>query len=396
MTEATARNPAVLRWLFAIQLVSMGALEMSAPFWGLQLRDMGGLSGTALAWASAIAYAGPMATAMLCTPWWGRLGDKLGHKTMVLRALLALTLTQLWIAHAGDVLTLLGVRLLQGALAGFIAAAQAYAAVWTRQQERSALMARLQIATALGSLLGPMLGGWVYDLAGFSMLNTTAAVLCGVCTVVAYGVLPRTAKRAPTGQAEQVGLFPPVSGIQALLLGVVLVQSAKMLPQTFFGLYAQQVLEAPAWLTGLCYGATAVGLCIGAPLWAKRFARQAPGEVLRQLEWICWGCAVVVALQASSHDFTLVVLSRVVWGVGLGALLPVFYSLLSQQVSTDQQGWVLGMGNSAAKAGALLGAAAGGAVLAWMPLSAAFWPVVAMYGVAAVGVRAIRRHQLRA
>ena len=30
-----------LRWLFAIQLLSMGALEMSGPFWPLQLRALG-------------------------------------------------------------------------------------------------------------------------------------------------------------------------------------------------------------------------------------------------------------------------------------------------------------------------------------------------------------------
>ena len=53
-----------------------------------------------------------------------------------------------------------------------------------------------------------------------------------------------------------------------------------------------------------------------------------------------------------------------------------------------QQGRVLGAGNSAAKAGALLGAAAGGLALAWLPLEHIFWSVAALYVVAALGMRA--------
>lgn len=72
----------------------------------------------------------------------------------------------------------------------------------------------------------------------------------------------------PATRREQPFLRSTVIG---LLLAIVLVQSGKMMPQTFFGLFAEQVLHAPAWLTGLCYGATALGICLAAPYWAKRF-----------------------------------------------------------------------------------------------------------------------------
>jgi predicted MFS family arabinose efflux permease len=76
--------------------------------------------------------------------------------------------------------------------------------------------------------------------------------------------------------------------------------------------------------------------------------------------------------------------------VCLAALLPVFYGLLSREAEDAQQGRVLGAGNGAAKAGALVGAGAGGLALAWVPLSAMFWTVALLYAVAAVGMRAIR------
>lgn len=383
---------AVLRWLFVIQLVSMGAMEMSAPFWPLHLRALGQLSSHALAWASGIAYAGPMVMAMCFTPWWGRLGDRTGHKPMLLRALVALAATQLWIATADDTVTILVARLVQGALAGFIAAAQAYGACLVTGDKRGSLMAKLQVATAVGAMTGPLAGGWIFDAFGFRSLNVVAAAICLACAIIASLVLPAAAalsfKQSSGTSPQQPFTLGAVHGI---LLAIVLVQTGKMMPQTFFGLFAEQVLHTPAWVTGLCYGAPALGLCIAAPFWGKRFDKQPRAMVLSQVEWICWACAAIVAVQAISHELTLFVLARVLWGVCLAALLPVFYGLLSRAADAQHQGRVLGAGNSAAKAGALAGAGAGGLILAWIPIQYAFWPVVAIYAMAAIGLRVIRK-----
>lgn len=390
---------AALRWLFAIQLLSMGAMEMSGPFWPLQLRALGDAPG-GLAVASAVAYAGPLVTAMLFTPLWGRIGDRVGHKPMLLRALLALAATQLWLAYAGSGIVVLLVRLLQGALAGFIAAAQAYGAGIVPRAERGALMARLQVATALGSVLGPLAGGLLFSSLGFTTVNVAAAVICLACAVCAALVLPVPLPApVPLASAQDVAGTPGVhvqaavgmgKVVAGLLAGIVLVQAGKMMPQGFFSLYAEQVLQAPPWLTGLCYGATAVGLCLFAPIWAKHFKGRPREWVLHRIEWICWGCAGIVALQAWGRSIVLVLAARLAWGIAMAALLPVFYGLLSQEVDDRQQGRVLGAGNSAAKAGALLGAAAGGLAMAWLPLEHIFWSVAALYAAAALGMRAWR------
>jgi MFS family permease len=390
---------AALRWLFAIQLLSMGAMEMSGPFWPLQLRALGDAPG-GLAVASAVAYAGPLVTAMLFTPLWGRIGDRVGHKPMLLRALLALAATQLWLAYATSGTMVLLVRLLQGALAGFIAAAQAYGAGIVPRAERGALMAQLQVATALGSVLGPLVGGLVFSSLGFMAVNAAAAIICIACALCAAVVLPQqhaaghapapASRDAPAVEARASAGNGMGSVVAGLLTGIVLVQAGKMMPQGFFSLYAEQVLHAPPWLTGLCYGATAVGLCLFAPFWAKHFKDRPRAWVLQRIEWICWACAGIVALQAMGRSIALVLAARLAWGIAMAALLPVFYALLSQEVDDTQQGRVLGAGNSAAKAGALLGAGAGGLAMAWLPLEHIFWSVTALYMVAALGLRAWR------
>lgn len=396
MAFARERSARALRWLFAIQMLSMGAMEMSAPFWPLHLRALGGLSPQSLAWASGLAYAGPMLMAVLCTPWWGRMGDRIGHKPMVLRALLALAATQWVVAWSDSVAVVLGARLAQGALGGFIAAAQAYAAGVVERDGRARLMARLQVATALGSALGPWFGGLFFDVWGFPAVNAIAAFICLLCAGAAVFALPATARAALTSDApasprQQDGAW--WRGLQGLLLGIVLVQTGKMMPQAFFGLYAEQVLHASPALSGLCYGATAVGLCLAAPLWGRWFERFSREQVLRRVEWISWACAAIVAAQAASRDPAVFVATRLLWGVCLGALLPVFYALLSREAGDSRQGVVLGAGNSAAKAGALVGTAAGGLALGLLPIQHLFWPVAGVYAVAAIGIRLLQTHK---
>ena len=378
------------RRLFALQLVAMGAMEMSGPFWSLHLRRLGDLSPHALAWTSAIAYAGPMAMAMCTTSWWGRLGDRVGHKPMLLRALLALAATQWWIAATDSVAVILFVRLLQGALAGYIATAQAYGARLVTRDARGALMAQLQVATAIGSVTGPVLGGWLFDAQGFTSVNVWAGAACLLCAALAWFVLPSVTPLAARPADAPAQKAPLPAGVAGLLLGIVLVQAGKMMPQTFFGLYADEVLHVSNRVTGLCYAGTALGLCVAAPFWARRFAQLAQARVLAHVEWILWACVAIVAVQAITTNIVAFVLARVLWGVCLAALLPVFYGLLSREAEDAQQGRVLGAGNGAAKAGALAGAGAGGLALAWVPLSAMFWTVALLYAVAAVGMRLIR------
>lgn len=383
-----------LRWLFAIQLLSMGAMEMSAPFWPLHLRTLGQLSPQALAWAGSAAYAGPMLMALCFTPWWGRLGDRIGHKPMVLRALVALAVTQLVVVLADSIAIVLAARLAQGALGGFIAAAQAYGAGLVDREKRGGLMARLQVATAAGSALGPLVGGLIFDSWGFRAINTAAAMTCLLCATAAAVALPaRPGTRRPAerrANAESTATVVGWYALSGLLLGIFLVQTGKMMPQAFFGLFAEQVLQASPAISGLCYGAAALGLCVAAPLWGKWFESKSREQVLRRVEWICWACAAIVAVQAISRDPAVFVATRLLWGVCLGALLPVFYALLSRDAGERNQGAVLGAGNSAAKAGALLGTLVGGLMLALLPIEHIFWPVAAVYAATAIGLRLIQ------
>ncbi|MNF73430.1 Multidrug resistance protein MdtH [compost metagenome] len=329
-----------------------------------------------------------MLAAMLLTPAWGRLGDRTGHKPMIIRALLALALCQGLAAITDDPWLLVAIRVMQGALAGFLAAAQAYALACCDSSRRGHTLARLQSATAVGSLIGPVLGGWLMDVSGFALLCYGATAICLLCALGSFFLPADKARASQKKTAAPVAL--PKGWLSAILLVIVLIQAAKMIPQPFYALYVANILHAPGWLIGATYAASAATLAISAPLWGRLFDRWQPAYTLRVIEGVAWLCALTLAATALANEWLGFLASRLVWGIWQGALLPVAYALIANTVCASQQGFALGLGNSAAKAGALLGTVLGGVGMGVIGLAHSFWLVALTYALAALGIRWVR------
>jgi len=162
------------------------------------------------------------------------------------------------------------------------------------------------------------------------------------------------------------------------------------MPQPFYALYVADVLHAPGWLIGASYAASALTLALSAPLWGRLFDRHPPAHTLRIIEWVTWACALTLACTALASEWLGFIASRLLWGMWQGALLPVAYTLIANTVAPAQQGFALGIGNSAAKAGALGGALLGGIGMGMVGLAHSFWLVALTYALAALGIRIIR------
>jgi MFS family permease len=377
-----------IRALISIQLISMGAMEMSGPFWPLHIQTLLGPGNFIYsAMLSALVYAGPMLAAMAFTPYWGRMGDRLGHKLMMIRALFALALCQAIAAAVTDPWLLIVIRFAQGGLAGFLAAAQAYALSIGVHKGHGRLIAKLQSATAIGSLAGPVLGGALMEAYDFTLLCVSSALISLGCALISLW-LPKP----PSVPCRRDTPAAPLPGgwLGCLLLIIVLIQAAKLMPLPFYALYVTEILQGTPRLIGATYAISAASLALSAPLWARLFERRHPPKILQVIEWVIWGCALTVALGAVANEWITFVVSRLLWGVWQGALLPVAYALIASTLPQSRHGVALGLGNSAAKAGALCGVVIGGAGMNWLGLSFSFWLVAITYVVVALTLRVIR------
>ena len=368
VTAAPHQASRLIHVLFVIQLISMGAMEMSGPFWPLYLKALSP-SDLLFGFAGVAVYVGPMLGIVLTSAFWGRIGDRFGHKLMMIRALLGLSLTQLALAYSNDIWTILVLRFVQGACAGYIAPAQAYSVSIESPMRRARLFAYLQVSTNVGSLAGAVVGGLILDHATFFWINVIASVLCAICAAAAALILPdvpasKAAALAASASdaAVDAGSPPTWRSVPILgLLGIIgMLLVSRMITQTPFSLYVRSFFEVNNWVVGLCYGLLALGFVVSASLWARYFEKKSLSEALRRMAYIAVACAGLMAVAGAARHVGVFIAIHFAWGVLLGATTPVLMSLISKAAGSRQQGYVLGIAQSTAQFSSIAGIALGG------------------------------------
>lgn len=381
--------------LFAIQLISMGAMEMSGPFWPVHLRGLTD-SASFFSFASIAVYVGPMLGILLTSAFWGRIGDRYGHKLMMIRALAGLSLTQLGLAFASDIWVILVLRFLQGAFAGYIAPAQAYGVSIEAPSRRARLFAILQISTNVGSLLGAVVGGLILDYATFFWINLSASALCALCTVIAALTLPdvapvkKTASVTSDAAAQDLARAWRHSPLLPLLLVMGLLLLARMLPQTSFALYVSSTFAASHSLVGLCYGLLALGFILCATTWSRYFEHRTVQEALLRIRYVVIACIALTALAGVTRHAGVFVMAYFVWGMLLGATTPVLTALISKTADGSQQGYVLGIAQSTSQFASIAGICIGGVLSQVYGLQYAYLFVCLAYAMALLPMIAVR------
>jgi MFS family permease len=388
------RETGIVRLLFLLQFITMGAMEMSGPFWPVRIRELAGSASEAEI-GGILTYVAPMLGTAVAGAFWGRIGDRIGHRAMMLRALAGLALTQLALAFADTVPLIVALRFIQGACAGFSAPAQAYGVALVARERRGRLFAFLQISTNLGSLGGAVLGGWLLDRSGFAAINVAAAVICvGVFAGVILLLPPRSPQPRETKSARAapadaspvaVGVIPALLAVLAMLL------AARLLPQTSFSPYVAATFAVPHWLVGLAYGLLATGFIVSATGWARFFEERGIGESLRLIALVALGCATLTGVAAVTSEFAIFAALQFLWGAALGATTPVLTALISRSTPANRQGRVLGLVQATSQIASIGGISLGGAVTGIGGTGILYPSVACLYLVAAVLILFIER-----
>ncbi|RUM20529.1 MFS transporter [Rhizobium vallis] len=387
--------------LFGLQFISMGAMEMSGPFWPLRIEELSS-SGGIFALAGIGVYVFPMVGVSLTSALWGRMGDRYGNRLMMVRALAGLAVTQILVSFAEDVWLILLLRFLQGCCAGYIAPAQAYGIQVTGGRNRGVLLTWLQVATNVGSLGGAFLGGLILDASSFTTINLTAGSICAVCAVAAWVILPRPAAEtsgAGRSQARQNQAFrgqatPPVWGLLALT-GMML--ASRMVLQVPFALYMAEVFRAPHWVTGFSYGLLALGFVVAAPLWAQFFNDRPASFILGWMIPIAGGCALLTILAGLTRSVEYFAAIYLFWGGLLGGTTPILVALMSAATADGRQGSVLGTAQSWQQIASVAGIAIGAGTTQIFGLTSVYPLVSLLYAAslfAAVGLWFFARSRL--
>lgn len=356
-------------------------MEMSGPFWPLILSQQS--QGISLSVFSALIYILPLLGAMLSAPLWGKLGDRIGHKYMILRSLFILSLSQYLLLYVKEVEWICLIRFVQGVCAGSIAAMQAYALRSTKVQEQGQVLGGLQSSVAAGTLLGPVLGGILIDYSGFDYVFTLGSISCLLVFFAVALLLPED-KNVPckksTGKSTKKVTSPSLFSLPVLLCLLALAQLAKRLPSSFFAIYGQEVLEASSLQIGILYGLTGLAILLFAPYWGRYFDRANNTQIKNSLLLICTMAGLSqFAFSFVEQSLLLAGLLRFIWGIFLAAILPLLFMQLRILVTTNDIGKSIGMGHSASKFGALIGIGMGAISISLLAINQGFSMIAVTY-----------------
>ena len=205
------KNAAGLPWqrnlyiLLFSQIITMIGFSSVFPFLPLYVKSLGSVTGLSIETLSGMVFSGQAVSMMIASPIWGALADRWGRKLMVVRATFggAVVLCLMAFVHSAEELVLL--RMVQGTITGVVGAANALVAATAPREQAGYAMGLMQVGTAVGIGLGPMLGGMVADAYGYgSAFYVTGAMLAIAGLIVVLGVQEPQAAAAgrPNGSAR--------------------------------------------------------------------------------------------------------------------------------------------------------------------------------------------------
>jgi MFS family permease len=185
--QTTDRRAFPILWFG--QFAAVAGLTVVVPLLPFHLAGLG-LPDDEVAWWTAMSLAAPAIAQLVTAPLWGMVGDRYGHKAMVVRAHAGLAVAVGLMALADTPGEFLACRLTQGACGGVVVATATYASTLAAPNRRGRALGSLVGATSAGSLLGPLVGSLLAGRFGFGALFGSVAALLFVAALLACPCCP--------------------------------------------------------------------------------------------------------------------------------------------------------------------------------------------------------------
>ncbi|HAB54072.1 MAG: hypothetical protein A2315_02415 [Ignavibacteria bacterium RIFOXYB2_FULL_35_12] len=349
--------------IWICQFVAMIGMSAIVPFLPLFVRELGVVSLEETAYWSGLVFAGPFFISFFLTPIWGNLGDKYGRKMMTVRAVLGLAIAQVLVGLSQDVTQLFLARLVQGLLSGFLPAAMALVAANTPKEKTGYALGLLQSATAGGTVLGPLLGGFISDIFGFRSVFFIVAgllIITGI-TVIIFVIEEKSS--VEKSDHSFIDNWKYLLGNQKLLLPAIMIMltafGISFIRPTFV-LYIETFSVSTKFLptiTGALYSIVGFFSIFSAAWWGRRVEKTG---IAKNVIYASLLTGVMYVAHSIVYDVYFLIPIRILLGFGYGALSPLIFTAISNNVSSERKGGVLGVGSSFQILGNMLGPVLGG------------------------------------
>lgn len=311
--------------------------------------------------AVVVAYLAALTVSVLIA---GRLGDRHGLKPMLVAGLALFAVASLLCAITPDLWLLVGARALQGVGAAFLMTlAMALMRQGAGEARVGLAMGLLGTVSALGTALGPSLGGLLIPFAGWRGIFWVQVPLALLALILAVITLPGDAARGKTASPSvlsvmRLGLAPNL--LVNLLVAAVMMTTLVVGP-FYLGLGLR--LTAPQVGFVMAVGPV-ISIAAGIPC-GRLVDAWGSGRVLAIGLALLAAGAFLLALLPNTIGVAGYVLSIIVLTPGYQLFQAANNTAALADVSKDRRGTVSGLLNLSRNIGLMVGASAMGAVFAF-------------------------------
>ncbi len=336
------------------------SFSLVSPFMPTLLKQVG--VGEGLKFWSGVAFSLSFLVSAIMAPIWGSLADRYGRKVMILRSGFGMAIVYVIMAFSTELWHILALRLINGLLSGFIPASTALVACNTPDDELGGSLGLLQTGSAVGNIMGPLIGGVMSYFLGIQQtLLLAGVVLITGTSVVVLGV-KETTLPDPSLRTDLVADVRRATGNRMLvimLFTVMLFQASVMILQPILPLYIEHFTgEGNASLaTGIIFSLVGIATVLAAPRWGKWGEKVGFGKVL-VIGLV--GAGLLSLPHAFAGNLWVLGTLRFCFGLFLAALMPASNAIIARSVSLDFRGRAFGFSASTAQLGLFVGPLMGG------------------------------------
>lgn len=294
----------------------------------------------------------------------GKYSDKYGRRPIILISLSISVISYLIFSIADTFLLLLISRALAGLGGSNLGAAQAYISDITTKEERARGMGLIGTAFGLGFVFGPMLGGFLYKY-GFEYIGLTSAFLSVLALIFSYFYLPESllVKNEKLGEIKIFNINNYLNVFKNKIVGILIfaffvnIFSVANIYGTY-ALFVSQIMKLSEDKIGILYAIMGIMGIIIQGFFIKHLTKRFSEKNLFIFSMLFLSLGLL--LIPFGLTFTQQIIILVIMSFGTSIIQPIAFSLISKKSPIDQQGSILGVNQSLASLGRVLGPIWGG------------------------------------
>lgn len=331
------------------------------------LRELGVAPEEVNFWAG-ISFAVTFLGCTVMAPYWGALADHVGQRKMAIRAGYGLALSYFLTGACQDMYQLIGVRILCGLVAGFVPACMSMASSSLPESRMGWGMGLMQTAMASGSIMGPLMGGYMASWFGMRMsFYVGSLALFAATTAVMLVVKDMTILQK--GDFSAISLWRDLKDslrnkeLRFIMFMFFMIQTCVMTIQPLITLYVGQLMGAmgdeAVKMSGVIFSLAGFAGILAAPFWGKRGQRFG---FVRIFALVTFAAGFINLFQIFIQDVWQFAAIQFIYGLFLAGAVPNINANLTVVTDKATRGKAFGLSTSANQFGGVVGPLLGGAL----------------------------------